>query len=154
MTRTACATGFVTLCLSCSICMPGRIEGMRFVKYVFIFTLRHLCGKRGGNGNKVKVLGSIVYWHLSPLARIFNVSTALIHELVKRETSPQQHSCTWQNTSTPVQVHNKTAARHNSSTLVHDKQQRTLTSQNSNTPVHNKTAALLYKTKWLRSFTW
>ena len=113
------------------------------VNNVFIFTLWHLRGQRGGDGDKVKVTGSIVHWHLSPLATILSVSIALIHELVKRETSPQQHSCTWQNSSTPAQVHSKMQHDITAVLTCMTKQLYSCSWQNSSTIVHDKTAVLL-----------
>ena len=50
-------------------------------------TLRHLCGKRRGNCDKIKVFRAVMYRQLAALVLIVGVTEALVHELIKRKTS-------------------------------------------------------------------
>ena len=57
-------------------------------------TLRHLGGQRGGDELDTVVRGAIVHGHLPAVGGVIAVTEALVHYLVQREATPQQHACT------------------------------------------------------------
>ena len=66
------------------------------VSSIFAVTLRHLCGERRWDRDKVESSGAIVDRHLLALALVLAVAEALVHEAFQWKPAPHQHSWTTQ----------------------------------------------------------